>query len=345
MSKITGNATVYYGLNPSTYNSNGSVLKSGDIVTALWKENNYVHIEYTSGSKKKRGFVEAGVITVQESIAGITNTRAVRYVGIAGSSYDGPGTNYMENKPLPKGKKVWFVGQKPNGYACIEYSIGANDDKNKIRVYMLASKLSDSFNIGGQTFKQGDKLPSGYPYAGRTVNQGFNDEKTSLRGHLGYDISGKQGDTIVAIEDGIVVSTTQSLSSTTYNGRVVTLQHSKNGKTFYSSYCHLSAVSVSVGDTVKKNGKIGEMGGSGENGENTFGVHLHLAVYTGQKSSSPNGYCAATPHKKRFEEVAANYANLYYYGSNTTNYPRCGGVKFYDPYAAITSGYSVFDKC
>lgn len=344
MSKITGNATVYYGPNPSTYNPNGSVLKSGDIVTALWKENNYVHIEYNSGSKKKRGFVDAGMITVQESLAGITNARAVRYVGVAGSTYDGPGTNYTENKPLPKGKKVWFVGQKPNGYACIEYSIGANDDKNKIRVYMLASKLSDSFTIVNyKTFNSNspNTIPNGLPFAGAKVSQGFNDENTKHKGHLGYDMTGFS--VIQPVFDGTVYSVTRS--NTGANGRVVCVQHTVNGHTCYSAYCHLASIptDIKAGVEVTTKTQIGVMGGSGNGSDSSYSTHLHLAIFTNKASTSPYGYCISGGNK-RFEEIALNNANPYYYGSDENAFPRCGGAKFYDPYGVITSNGAVFDK-
>ena len=347
MSKITGNATVYYGPNPSTYNPNGSILKSGDTVTALWKENNYVHIEYTVASKKKRGFVEAGLITVQENIYGITNARAKRFVAIDGSTYDGPGTNYADNKPLPKGKIVWFVGQKPNGYACIEYSVGPNDDKNKIRVYMIASKLSDSFTINGyQTFKKGATIPVGLPYERCTVSQGFNDQSTNFKGHLGYDIAAS--DDIKPIFNGTVVAVRNTNQDA--NGNVICIKHElQNVPTFYSVYCHLASVNVKENDVVTTSTVVGKKGGTGTGGKQQYTPHLHLGVFTANsvpKGSlfSVYGYCSGGAHTQRFEEIAKNNANDFYYGPESQGFERSGNFKFYDPYGVITSKGAVLNK-
>ena len=342
MSKMLSSQTLYYGPSSSSYNSNGSVSKD-QTVTAIWKEGSWLHIEFTSGSKLKRGFVPTSSVNLTETVNSITNSRLVRYVSDDGSTYDGPGTNYTVGAALPKGKKVWFVGQKPHNYACIEYSIGANDNTNKIRVYMTTAKLSDSFTISNyQTFTKGNTIPSGYHFAGASVSQGFNDTTTRLKGHLGYDLTGFS--TVTPVFDGTIKSVTNSNNGP--NGRVVIVQHSLNGYTCYSAYCHLASIPSSIKDgvTVTTNTQIGVMGGSGNGSDSCYDTHLHLAIFKDGTTSSPNGYCISGG-SKRFEEVAQNYANPYYYGPNTTNFPRCGSVKFYDPYGVITSKGAVFAKC
>lgn len=80
------------------------------------------------------------------------------------------------------------------------------------------------------------------------------------------------------------------------------------------------------------------MGGSGTT-ENTYSPHLHLAVFTGSIPSVIYSYCSSTKDKTFAQVVTGGGSTAgYYYGADTSKYPRCGGVRFYDPYRAISSG-------
>ena len=77
---------------------------------------------------------------------------------------------------------------------------------------------------------------------------------------------------------------------------------------------------------------------------NTGGVrkHLHISLYTGRSQTNPYGYCASdkvTPFSQAVKQGGSTKG--YYYGPNDPPYPRCGGVRFYDPYRVYTSGAAI----
>ncbi|MHC5268508.1 M23 family metallopeptidase [Enterococcus sp. LJL98] len=92
----------------------------------------------------------------------------------------------------------------------------------------------------------------------------------SGNGHDGVDFTGNYGDTILAARYGTVVETGFDWSA----GNYVILQHD-NG--YYSYYMHMTAVSVSEGQSVETSEQIGTMGTTG----NSTGVHLHFGLATG----------------------------------------------------------------
>ena len=183
------------------------------------------------------------------------------------------------------------------------------------------------------TFIQNDTIPTGYPMAGAIVTQGFNDKTTNHKGHLGYDLSCS---TAKALFDGTVVGVVTNNASA--NGRVVCLEHTIGACVFYTAYCHLAQVNVSVGDTVSANTTVGIVGGSGYGSNSHYATHLHVCAFTGGPSSNPMGYCGGGT--KTFEQTSV-YANAYYYGPDTTQFPGCGGLCFYDPYGVVSSKASV----
>ena len=90
--------------------------------------------------------------------------------------------------------------------------------------------------------------------------------------HLGTDWGGASGDPIFAIMAGVVVVA----GSDGVMGNYVIIKHTQDGK--YSRYQHLSAYSVSTGQTVTKGSQIATMGTTGE----STGVHLHMTVSDSQ---------------------------------------------------------------
>lgn len=109
---------------------------------------------------------------------------------------------------------------------------------------------------------------------------------------------------------------------------------------FYSTYCHLASVDVSIGDSVSTSTNLGAVGGSGRGQEFFYPKHVHVCVYTGKVAqTNPFGYCSEEG-EQTFEQTT-NYPSTYYYGNDTTKYPRCGGVCFYDPYGVVSSSAAV----
>ena len=86
--------------------------------------------------------------------------------------------------------------------------------------------------------------------------------------HSGLDIASPKGTKIKTVADGIVTLAEKDLF---YTGGTVIIHH---GSDIYSSYSHLSALNVSVGDSVKQGDIIGLVGATGR----ATGPHLHLTL-------------------------------------------------------------------
>ena len=93
----------------------------------------------------------------------------------------------------------------------------------------------------------------------------FNGKKQSQ--HLGADINGENGDPIFATNAGEVVMVRDCFGS----GGTVLLHH---GGRLFSSYFHMSAFEVKVGDRVVRGQPLGKVGSSGR----VTGPHLHFGV-------------------------------------------------------------------
>ena len=94
--------------------------------------------------------------------------------------------------------------------------------------------------------------------------------------HLGLDLQGQRGDTVVAATRGVVVLVAPFLLA----GNIVYLNH---GAGLLSAYFHLSSQLVQVGDTVQAGEAIGLVGATGR----VTGPHLHWVVRYGRTSVDP----------------------------------------------------------
>jgi murein DD-endopeptidase MepM/ murein hydrolase activator NlpD len=97
--------------------------------------------------------------------------------------------------------------------------------------------------------------------------------------HTGLDFAGKVGTYITAAASGTVVSTGYEGA---YGNRVVV----DHGNGYQTTYNHLSAISVSVGDKVTTGDLIGKLGGTG----NVTGPHLHFEVTHNDKFVDPEAW-------------------------------------------------------
>ena len=365
MSTITGGSrTVYYGPNASRYVA-AETLSSGTTVTALSKEiystysengtttsETWVFIEWTDGSQKKRGYVKNDWINMTETVSTKSpyadSYSGARWGGTSASShtvYRGPdsasssnNTQYSSAGSISQKEQVTYLGEKPNNWAFIEYN--TSNGKMK-RAYINANKLAGnisavSISSPGTAYTRVSPLPSHVPYGGISVNQGFNDSTGGdLRGHLGYDLN-VPGSLVKPLFEGTYVKS----ATTSANGKTTTLQHVINGETFYTTYCHLASFEkFAVGQKVFPTTVIGVEGSTGN-----VAKHLHLTLYTGSPNSNPYGYC----HEDKdvpFDVVIKDGGSKagYYYGWSNL-YPRCGGVRFYDPYRVYTSGVSIITQ-
>lgn len=105
-----------------------------------------------------------------------------------------------------------------------------------------------------------------------------NSGKESRTIHLGVDFWLPSGTPVHALFDGEVVIAVNDAGDKEYGGLVI-LKHQADDFEFYTLYGHLSVESATknrVGDTIKKDEKIGALGASQENGN--WVPHLHFQI-------------------------------------------------------------------
>ena len=102
--------------------------------------------------------------------------------------------------------------------------------------------------------------------------------------HMGLDLNGDAGDTIVAPARGVVALVDEFLLA----GNIVYLVH---GGGLLSGYFHLSEQLVAVGDTVEAGTPIGRVGATGR----VTGPHLHWVVRYGTTSVDPRSLMTIRP--------------------------------------------------
>ena len=113
-----------------------------------------------------------------------------------------------------------------------------------------------------------------WPTNGGTVLAGFDESKNK-----GLDLSGKQGDSVMAAADGRVVYAGSGLRG---YGNLVILKHNE---TFLSAYAHNHTILVKEDQVVTKGQKIAEMGQS-----DSDVVKLHFEIRKQGKPTDPVQY-------------------------------------------------------
>lgn len=112
-------------------------------------------------------------------------------------------------------------------------------------------------------------FPASFPTTGY-VTRGFDPG----RGHLGMDIAGKAGTTIIAAADGYVVFA----GWTQMDGNMLILSHAGGYLTFYK---HAQSLTRTAGMFVRRGDPIGTLGDTGETSQ---GPHVHFEIW---KDGSP----------------------------------------------------------
>lgn len=95
--------------------------------------------------------------------------------------------------------------------------------------------------------------------------------------HYGIDIGGQKGDSIWAVDDGVVVYSGWSNSG---YGNLVVIDH---GNDWQSLYGHLDSIFVNCGESVYQGATIATMGTTG----NSSGPHLHFELLYGTVKVNP----------------------------------------------------------
>ena len=107
--------------------------------------------------------------------------------------------------------------------------------------------------------------------------------------HLALDLDGELGDPVVAPLKAKVILTGDFF----YTGNTIFLEH---GNGLYTTYAHLSEISVEVGETVQQGSIIGLIGATGR----VTGPHLHWTVYYDDNAVNPTALIKDGYLKKLF---------------------------------------------
>ena len=164
--------------------------------------------------------------------------------------------------------------QKKEGQKQIEYyeniGCGENENLNSCQKrYDAAHTSSGSSSIGGA----GNIMPPSASGFYRPMVSGYVTQNWMNAGHLGIDLSNTNKTIeIYPIATGVVFAKYYD----DYGALVLKIRHYVNGSYIYSTYAHLSAWYVNVGDIVTPDTVIGRMGDTGY----SVGAHLHLELTT-----------------------------------------------------------------
>lgn len=157
----------------------------------------------------------------------------------------------------------------------VKENVGVSADvkENGEKIIAVSSSLSSEMNIANSI--KDTKIEFVKPLKG-TITSQFGAREVIFEGidsyHTGTDIAANTGTKIVSSIEGTVTRATYNQ----YNGNFIEVT---NGK-IATIYCHMSKISVKVGDKVKAGTKIGEVGSTGL----STGPHLHFEiVYNGTK--------------------------------------------------------------
>lgn len=139
-----------------------------------------------------------------------------------------------------------------------------------------------------------------YPQIGASRGMKLNPFLKAEIQHNGLDIIALQGSPVYASADGTVKSVIRSGKGA---GNVVEISHAGG---YVTRYAHLSEISVSQGQSVRKGRKIGTVGMSGS----AFAPHLHYEVFRDSLVLDPVNHMFASVGPEE-------YANMLFMAVNT----------------------------
>ncbi len=184
---------------------------------------------------------------------------------------------------LPAVKKIKSTSSDVAGFYMSFFNIEDEKAKKISPTPSAEAKIevTDKLEKEEKTSKE-DSLLWRMPLGGE-ISSEFGERVHPLSGevamHTGIDIASDEGEGVYAVCEGVVKTTGYDSA----NGNYVILTH-QNGIT--SVYIHLSKITVSEGDRVTIETKIGEVGSTG----NATGPHLHFEIKENGESVDPSKY-------------------------------------------------------
>ena len=147
------------------------------------------------------------------------------------------------------------------------------DEANKQLTYYKKLGCGENEDITSCEIRvNGNSVPSASGFY-RPMVSGYVTQNWMNAGHLGIDLSNTNKTIeIYPIASGVVFAKYYDNAG----ALVLKIRHNVNGRYIYSTYAHLSAWYVNVGQTVTPDTLIGRMGNTG----NSTGAHLHLELTT-----------------------------------------------------------------
>ena len=142
--------------------------------------------------------------------------------------------------------------------------------------------------------RRSDQFRLQWPVRRLKINRGFIPDD-----HMGLDIAGRMGDSILAAHDGVVVYAGSGFKG---YGRMIILEYNSEWATLYG---HLNRIRVKTGQTVKAGSLIGTMGRSGR----ATGVHLHFELMRNKQPIDPEAEFAHTHKVVFFKLPALNFTD------------------------------------
>jgi murein DD-endopeptidase MepM/ murein hydrolase activator NlpD len=170
-------------------------------------------------------------------------------------------TNGLTDRNLVVGQVLMLPGARGARIA---------EPKARPRATSAPRVVSRSTRVSGGSSVQQPRTYTGgrlmWPTTSRHISQYFH------YGHYAIDIDGNTGDPIWAAASGTVIFAGWKDNG---GGYQVWISHGSN---LYTTYNHMSSVSVGRGQTVSRGQRVGRMGATG----NATGSHLHFEVWRGR---------------------------------------------------------------
>ena len=240
---------------------------------------NYYNHSYTKTEiiQETKSLIKNSYIAMKPIIPNKINNKVKQVYKIIFLKDENKENRNIENKAnkeqVDSEVKIYEESSVNNKENISKENVGTSVVEDEEKVATVSSSVSSQNNILEEIKKT--KIDFIKPVKG-TITSHFGAREAIFEGidsyHTGTDIATNSGTKVVSSIKGKVTRATYNK----YNGNFVEVQ---NGN-ISTIYCHMSKISVKVGDSVKAGTKIGEVGSTGY----STGPHLHFEiVYNGIK--------------------------------------------------------------